>query len=235
MAIGVGTAIAGSAILGGISSALGGRKQSKAAREARREAARLAAQSRADVLPQIQTGQAATDYYRQLLGLGEDTGTGRFGEILRNFDLAQFEESPGYQFRKAEGEKGIGRAQSARGNILSGRAFKEAMRFNQALASDEYAKAYGRNLQNRQFTGQTLMGGANLGLAAAGRASQVAVPMMNLQAGQRNLEAASFASGLAGLANVGTSAIGQSYYSGLLGESKTRQEDAVREALKGGR
>ncbi len=47
-------------------------------------------------------------------------------------------KSPGYQFRLAEGEKALQRAQTAGGRRLSGRAVKEGQRYAQDYASGEY-------------------------------------------------------------------------------------------------
>jgi hypothetical protein len=53
-------------------------------------------------------------------------------------------DDPGYQFRKAQGEKAIGRRQSADGTYLNPGAITELLDFNSGLASQEYGNAYGR-------------------------------------------------------------------------------------------
>lgn len=58
--------------------------------------------------------------------------------------LEAFEASPGYQFRLDEGMKAIERAASARGLRLSGSALKDAARFGQGTASQEYGDFYNR-------------------------------------------------------------------------------------------
>ena len=47
--------------------------------------------------------------------------------------------SPGYNFRRLEGEKGIARAQSSRKDRFSGRQMKELLRYGQDYASSEFA------------------------------------------------------------------------------------------------
>jgi len=70
-----------------------------------------------------------------------------------NYSLEAFEASPGYQFRLDEGMKAIERAASARGLRLSGSALKDAARFNQGTAADEFGAFYGRTMNdyNRQY------------------------------------------------------------------------------------
>lgn len=71
-----------------------------------------------------------------LAGLGQFTD-----ELNAGFN---FEEDPGYQFRLAEGERGIERAASSRGRSLSGATLRELGRYNSGLASQEYGAAHGR-------------------------------------------------------------------------------------------
>lgn len=56
----------------------------------------------------------------------------------------QFEADPGYDFRMAEGMRGINNGAAARGGVLSGAALKAASKYNQNFASNEYQNAYGR-------------------------------------------------------------------------------------------
>jgi len=50
----------------------------------------------------------------------------------------EFETSPGYEFRKAEGEKAIERSAAARGGLLSGATGKALTRFGQDYATQDY-------------------------------------------------------------------------------------------------
>ena len=80
--------------------------------------------------------------------IGEGIKSGRFS--MADFD---FTADPGYQFRKAEGEKAIDRIGAAGGNFLSGQQIKRAMEFNQNFAANEYDRAYSREAgeKTRQF------------------------------------------------------------------------------------
>jgi len=66
------------------------------------------------------------------------------GDLLRDFSMADFEEDPGYQFRLAEGQKGIDRSLAAKGGALSGGAVKASIRYNSGMAAQEYANAFNR-------------------------------------------------------------------------------------------
>lgn len=61
----------------------------------------------------------------------------------------KFEEDPGYQFRKEQGTKEINNRLSAVGMYNSGALIKEADRFTQGLASQEYGNAFNRYDINR--------------------------------------------------------------------------------------
>lgn len=115
------------------------------------ENAQLAANQQAlnAISPFAQSGTAANNRLSSLLGLsGEDSD-----EILQ-----QLQNSPGYQFRLEQGNRNLGRAQSARGDFFSGRALQEAQGIGQGLADQTY-NDYVRQLQ--QQSGQ--------GLGAAGQ------------------------------------------------------------------
>lgn len=57
---------------------------------------------------------------------------------------AAFTASPDYQFRRSEGERGIGNSFAARGGAFSGNALKALSEFNQNLASSEYGNWWNR-------------------------------------------------------------------------------------------
>jgi len=79
--------------------------------------------------------------------------------LSAGFNPGDLQNDPGYQFRLAEGEKGLTRALSAAGMRESGAAVKAGMEFNQGLADQEYNDAFGRwNSQNQQLAGQSGQG-----------------------------------------------------------------------------
>lgn len=137
-----------------------------------------------------------------------------FGYLTKKFGMEDYEADPGYAFRKAEGEKALSRAQAARGNFLSGAAIKDAQRFGQDIASDEFGKSYGRfmDYQNNLFS--RLAGVSGAGQSAVGSlgsiGSQTAANMQNAYAGIGDAQA----SGIVGAANARNQTLGN-LFSGL--------------------
>lgn len=90
------------------------------------------------------------------------------GDLLKAFSNEDFVKDPGYEFRMAEGEKGINRSLAARGGFNSGAALKALDRYNQDYASNEFTNAYNRDAANKARTFSFLSGTAGQGLQAAG-------------------------------------------------------------------
>ena len=86
-------------------------------------------------------------------------------EINKPFE---FEKTPGYDFRKSEGLKGIENSAAARGMQLSGRTLKNIGRWSQSFASNEFDRGYARR---QDFLGR-LQGLSQVGAnASAGQAT----------------------------------------------------------------
>lgn len=64
---------------------------------------------------------------------------------------SNFETAPGYQFRLAEGMKGVENSGAARGMQLSGAGLKAINRFNQDFASNEYGNWFNQTNIDRNF------------------------------------------------------------------------------------
>lgn len=107
---------------------------------------------------------------------GQAGGRGsEFGSLMRDFSMADYQADPGYAFRQSEGEKALQRAASAGGRSDSGRAYKDLMRFNSGLASDEYGNAFNRfqiNRANKLNPLQSLMGAGQTSANTMGQAGQ---------------------------------------------------------------
>lgn len=69
-------------------------------------------------------------------------------------DMSAFFESPGYQFRRQEGTRGIERSAAARGGAFSGNALRALAEFNSGLASQEFGN-YFNQLASVAGIGQT--------------------------------------------------------------------------------
>jgi hypothetical protein len=111
--------------------------------------------------PFRQGGMAGMNRLLDLLGLSQNTTSAGYGSLMKDPTLADFQADPGYQFRQQEGERGLQRAASASGGLGSGKFLKDAMRFNQGNASQEYGNWFNRFQalrQNKLNPLQSLMG-----------------------------------------------------------------------------
>lgn len=105
--------------------------------------------------------------------------TDEYGSLLRdNPEQFKFEEDPGYQFRKAQGERDLNTQMASMGLTNSGAALRSGMEFSQGLAAQEYGNAWQRYLdrnniynQNRGFKVGTLSDFAATGQQAANQLS----------------------------------------------------------------
>ena len=72
-----------------------------------------------------------------------------FGSLMRDFSMKDFQEDPGYQFRLAEGQRGLEKSAAARGGLLSGRAAKDMEAYSQGMGAQEWGNAFSRFQINR--------------------------------------------------------------------------------------
>ena len=162
--MGIETALLGGALAG--SSALSSRSQRKAAKSAaaaQEQAAQASnqmewdmyQQGRKDIEPWRQQGIKSLAQLSQMMQPGS--------AMTSRFRKQDFTADPGYQFRIAEGQRGVNASQAARGMLNSGRALKEMERFRQGLASDEYQNAYNRWAQQNIDIYNRLAGLADTG------------------------------------------------------------------------
>lgn len=164
---GVATAIVAGAVITAVVSKKSADKSTKAIKGGKAaaiaESARQFDLARGDQLPFIETGQSAIAKLRQLFGLsrGDDPG----GPA----DFSVFEESPGFQFVKEQGQEAIDRSLVARGKGLSGQGVIEGTRFATGLASQEFGSFFDR-LASLAGIGQTGAAiSASAGAASAGQ------------------------------------------------------------------
>jgi hypothetical protein len=69
--------------------------------------------------------------------------------LTRDFQMSDYQEDPGYQFRLAQGNRGIEASAAARGNTLSGATLKALSEYNSGQASQEYQNSVNRYNTNR--------------------------------------------------------------------------------------
>jgi hypothetical protein len=131
----VAVAAIGSAAIGGAISSMGASDAASAQQDAADEAARIQMQmyqqSRADTAPWRKAGENALNTLTNKVNAGPGT----------------FQQSPGYQARLEEGQRGIERATSARGGIGGGKMSKDLARYGQNYATNDY-----QNFLNNYYT-----------------------------------------------------------------------------------
>lgn len=161
--------------------------------------------------PFYEAGLTGQNALLQYLGLGGDTTAANYGAGMKPFTGADLATEPGYQFRLNEGVNALNKQAAAKGGLLSGAALKEAARYGQDYASNEYQNAYNRywNQRNQLLNPlQSLLGQAQTSAGAIGNAGQNYAN----QAGQNMMGAANArASGYVGGANALNQALGSAY------------------------
>lgn len=135
------------------------------------------------------------------------------GGFTGKVDLTQ---DPGYAFRLQEGQKALERSAAARGGLLSGGALREAQRYGQGMASQEYQNAYNRALTQYNTLASLAGVGQTTAGQMAGEAGTYGANAANLAYGAGTGAAQTRASGYLGAANtlMGGLGAGLNYYQG---------------------
>ena len=127
--------------------------------------------------PYMTSGSSANNQLSYLLGLGgtDQSGgaDGVAGSLAQPFTLAQFQESPDYQFTLQQGQQALARAQAAGGQYYSGGALKALTNYNQNAASTQYQTALGNYNTNQSNLYNRLSGVSQQGLSASGALGQL--------------------------------------------------------------
>lgn len=191
----VAAAMVGAAVVGGVASNAAANKSSKAANNAAKTQA--AAADRANEQAQSQFEQTREDYkpWREAGGLALSKMGYLTGDNTQ--PAYDWQTDPGYEFRLAEGEKGINRAAAARGGFNSGGALKDLSRFNSNLASQEYGNAWNR-----------LAGLAGLGQTATSQLAQLGQGYSQMYGANETGKGNALAAGQVGAANARASGYG---------------------------
>lgn len=202
----VAAAVVGSAVVGGVASSMASGKQADAAGKAADQSAEAAAQMRADLSPYNDLGKQAINPLWAAMGYN----VGADGSVTQNpnatlqqqfqFDPANLENTPGYQFTLQQGLKGTNNALAAQGLGLSGAQAKGLSQYATGLANQTYGDQYNRalstyntnyqvasnnvnNLQNLVNTGQNSAAqSGQQGVQAANNAGNYLTQAGNAQA-----------------------------------------------------
>jgi hypothetical protein len=162
--------------------------------------------------PYLDVGRGATYTLGSMYGIGKDGSTG--GQQ----DFSQFTNSPDYAFAQQQGNLALDRANNAKGLNLSGGALKDAMQFNQGLASQQFGNYYNRLLSLSQIGQNAANGyGSNLASLTSGQANNAqgfSGQMSNSIQGQGQAQASgvvgsanALAGGINGVANSASGAV----------------------------
>ena len=157
--------------------------------------------------PFLQSGNLSNAELMRQMGLSGDAASQGYGNMLRDFTMADYQADPGYAFRLQEGLKGLDRQAAARGGMISGAALKAAQRYGQDMGSQEYQNAYNRYNQNRSTRYNMLTGQQAVGQNATNAQTQAA-GSYGQQAGQTLMDMGNArASGYMGSANAWSNAL----------------------------
>lgn len=187
----IGAAIGAAAVVGAGASIYSSNKASKAQQQASEQANATQMQqynqSRADLTPWRLTGQNALRDLSDLTGVAYNdgqtmqTGTPMPARQPRN-QLQALMDSPGYQFRLAEGNKALDRSAAARGGLFSGATLKALSRYNQDYASNEYGNQWNRLASIAGVGQQATNQGVALGQSTANAVSNNLINAGNARA-----------------------------------------------------
>jgi hypothetical protein len=209
--------------------AWGGAQQANAAaQQANANNTAEAKRGRDAMSPWTSAGGSALGKISSLLGLGRFVSDGNGGYRLDNDDykgdqanaLADFQTSPGYDFRRTEGINALDRSAAAKGLLLSGKQIKGVQTYGDGLASDEY-----RNYM------ADLMGVSGQGVGATGNANATSAGLISggsnaLVSGGRSLfdgaaaRGSAYAQGANALASGIGSGINNALFSGMYAKNK---------------
>lgn len=151
----------------------GGNMAGNAANRAAQMQQEEATRARAALSPWTASGTAAVSKITNLLGLGSiATNGGNYNTYgwdpsnareKQDAAFADFQTTPGYQFRMDEGTKALDRSAASRGLLRSGAQQKAVTAFGQGIASEEYGNYMGN-----------LLAAAGMGNQAASSANNTA-------------------------------------------------------------
>jgi hypothetical protein len=169
---GVATAIAGSAIVGGLLSSNAAKSaaqtQANAANAANAQQWAMFQQQQANQQPWLDAGKGALGQLTSLTGPG--------GEFSTPLSQSSVQMDPGFAFRMQQGREALDRSGAARGMTLSGAQVRGLTDYGQGMGSQEYQNAW-----NRAMSDRSTRFGQLASLAGLGQASNAQVGQMGMQ------------------------------------------------------
>lgn len=149
--MGIGAAVVGGAVIGGIASNKAAGKQADAAENAAQMQTDASAQIRADLSPYTALGKQAINPLWAAMGYNLKNGQAAVNpnaplQQKFAFNPGDLTKTPGYQFALQQGLKGTNNALASQGLGLSGAQAKGLSSFTTGLADQTYGDAYNRAL-----------------------------------------------------------------------------------------
>jgi hypothetical protein len=130
--------------------------------------------------------------------------------LTRPFSLADFQESPNYQFNLQQGQKAIEKASAARGMFYAPQTLQDISKFSQGMASNEFMNSYNMFNQNQKSIWDRLYamsgGGQNAAAQTGAFGTQVGGQVGNNITGGGNAQAAGIIGQGNALAGIGNNA-----------------------------
>ena len=209
------SAVVAGAAINAIASNSAAGKQADSAANAQRIAQDQYAQTRADLLPYNQLGQAAGGQLSQLLGIGGDNGSGGYGSLNAPMTAQNFQDlSPAYQFQQQQGMSALNNSLAAKDGVMSGAATKGMIGFNQGMANTAWDNAFNQYQTQNTNTYNRLAGLLGIGQNAAAQTGNNGAQMANTAAGAATAQGQALASGTMGVSNAinGGMSNGLGYY-----------------------
>jgi hypothetical protein len=136
--------------------------QSSAASKAQAQAQKQFEQQRADLAPYREAGLAPLQAQGDLLGL--------HGQPAADAAMANFQQSPGYQWQLQQGLQATDAGAAAKGMLRSGATLKAEQTFGQGLANQDFTQYYNRLMGLTTLGEQAASGGAETARGAASAA-----------------------------------------------------------------
>jgi len=212
----VATAIVGSAVVGGLSTAYAANKASDAQTAGFDKASQIAQQ-------QYQQTRSDLQPYRDI---GSEAGSklmSRIDELTKpiTMDQATLEQTPGYQFNLTQGLKAAQNSAAARGLGTSGAAFKGATTFATGLADSTYQNQFNNANTNQTNAYNRLKAlvdtGANAATGTAAAGTSAANTSASAAGAAGNAQAAGINATGTAIANTANGIGGYLAYKGLYG------------------
>jgi hypothetical protein len=208
----VAAAIGGTAVLGSLAAEDAADTQAGAADRSTQLQREMFQSTKSDLQPWKQTGNLALNQIRGLLGLPSDEGSvadNPNAAFRRPFSMADFQESPAYQFNLQQGQKAIEKAAAARKTFYAPQTLQDIGRFSQGLASNEFQNAYSNYNTNMNNVWNRLYALSGSGQNAAAQTGAFGSNAANAMSDSITGGAAASAAGRVGAANALSGGVGQ--------------------------